>query len=163
MDLVTDIQMAGYRFQHACDKVDRERNLAKEREAKAAQILADATAREAEKLSIIQRAEAAELALGQAVMKQERIITELEKAKAEIEKLKEEAETRKRKGGDDEAAEVNDKAGGMQASGSKKARSSLDISSVFARHRRIVSPIFMRWRETPDLLGEKLGWQGTAL
>lgn len=122
MDLVTDIQMAGYRFQHACDKVDRERNLAKEREAKAAQILADATAREAEKLSIIQRAEAAELALGQAVMKQERIITELEKAKAEIEKLKEEAETRKRKGGDDEAAEVNDKAGGMQASGSKKAR-----------------------------------------
>lgn len=122
MDLVTDIQMAGYRFQHACDKVDRERNLAKEREAKAAQILADATAREAEKLPIIQRAEAAELALGQAVMKQERIITELEKAKAEIEKLKEEAETRKRKGGDDEAAEVNDKAGGMQASGSKKAR-----------------------------------------
>ena len=122
MDLVTDIQVAGYRFQHACDKVDRERNLAKEREAKAAQILADATAREAEKLSIIQRAEAAELALGQAVMKQERINTELEKAKAEMARLKKVAETRKRKGGDDEAAEVDDQAGVMQASGSKKAR-----------------------------------------
>jgi hypothetical protein len=112
---------AAFDFVYARQKYEEKQKLVQKREALSALVLADAAAREAEKRPIIERAEAAELALGQAVMKQERINAELEKAKAEIEKLRADAEGRKRKSEEDGAG-AQDEAEVAPASESKKAR-----------------------------------------
>lgn len=94
------------------DKEDNDQGQAEESEPVGNQAGRDASVRaedtdvQAELKKTVERAETAELVLGQAVIEQKKIVGALETAKAEIEKLKREAEGRKRKNTNEGAKEV---------------------------------------------------------
>lgn len=94
------------------DKEDNDEGKAEESEPVEGQAGRDASVRaedtdaRAELKKAVERAETAELVLGQAVIEQKKTGGALEKAKAEIEKLKREAEGRKRKNINEETGEV---------------------------------------------------------